>query len=81
MAGHVDEVPVGVVPATHSLDDPRIWSAGQDASVGMTLLDADLQLICSQPGDAPRELLLVRELDPEAAHGDLRERIPVVVQR
>ena len=47
----------------------------------MRVLDADLQLLGLQAGDAPVELLLVGQLDAEAPLGGVGEDVPVVVQR
>ncbi len=68
-------------PAAHGLDRTRIWDAREDQLVAMALLDTELELVGAQASDAPRELLVVGQLDAETTPGDLRENIPVVVQR
>ena len=80
VAGDVHEVAL-LVPAAHRLHRARVGRAGEDPLVGVALLDAELELVGAQTGDAPRELLVVGQLDAEASHRDLREHVPVVVER
>jgi hypothetical protein len=44
------------------------------------LVDAAAELLGLQAGDPPVELLLVGQLDAEAALGGVREDVPVVMQ-
>src|SRR3954470_15507048 len=79
MAGDVDEV-ARLGPAVDGLDGARVGAAGEDHLVAVGLLDAAGQLLVPQARDPPGQLLLVRQLDPEAAAGGGREDVPVVVE-
>ena len=80
MAGDVDEVTV-LVPAPDRLDGVGVGLAGEDRRLAVRLLDAEVQLVVAQARDAPVQLLLVGQVDAEAAQGGGRQPIPVVMQR
>ena len=62
------------------LDRPGVGLGGQHVLGTVRLHDAFPELLLVEPVDRPRELRLVRELDVEAALGDLGQLVPVRVQ-
>ena len=80
VAGDVDEVTV-VVPAPDGLDRVGVGLAGEDRRLTVGLLDAEVQLVGPQARDAPVQLLLLGQVDAEAAQCGGRQPVPVVVQR
>ena len=69
------------VPGADRLDGPGVRLGGEDAGLAVGLGDADVDLLGPQPRDGPGELGVVRQVDAEAALGDRRELVPVVVER
>jgi hypothetical protein len=68
-----------VVPAVDGLDRVRVRPRGGDRFVRVGVLDACEQLVVAQPVGRVRELLLVGQLDAEAAPRRGGDQRPVVV--
>ena len=77
--GDVDEV-AGLVPRADRLHRPRIGLGGQHVLLPVRLGHGGTDLLGAQQRDLPRDLVLVRQGDAEAAADGLRELRPVVVQ-
>src|SRR4029450_8612216 len=80
MARDVDPV-ARLVPRVDDLDRVRVGLGAGDDPGGVRVGDAGAQLLVAQAGDPPRVLVLVGQVDPEAALGGAGELVPVVVQR
>src|SRR6185437_396446 len=80
MRGDVDEMSLRA-PLSNGVHGARIGLRCEDRLIAVALLDTQGELVVSQPRDAPGELLLVGQLDAKAPAGDLREHVPVVMQR
>ncbi len=65
VARDMDEVPL-FAPRPDRLDRARVWTTGENQLVAMALLDAQRKLVGAQTSDAPRELLLIGQLDAKA---------------
>ena len=80
VGGDVDEV-AGLVPARIASTAPGYGSAASTLASRWVSATQTLELLGPQPRDPPRELLVVGQVDAEAALGDRGELVPVVVQR
>ena len=80
MARDVDVV-AGVVPGRDRLDGVRIGLGAGDGLVGVGVGDRGAQLLVAQAADLPGVLLVVGQVDAEAALGGFGQLVPVVVQR
>jgi len=79
MAEDVNRVPRGI-PAVDDLDRVPVGARAGDRLIGVRVLDAHAQLLFAETAAGPRDLLLVGQLDAEAALGRGREQRPVMVQ-
>src|SRR6476660_4641114 len=80
VAGDVDPV-VGDVPGVDDVDRVRIGLRAGDGRVGVGVRHVHPQLLVAQAADLPGVLVVIGQLDAEAALGRVGQLVPVVVQR